>query len=95
MKVPFGKLRMHFPDPDSVPMPELWQSLGYPEYGSNMNFMNTCATRLSVALIASGYPNPGSYPIKAGKYKGRMIETKQRKTAKRPLKAAFALIDIR
>ncbi|WP_230027817.1 hypothetical protein [Massilia sp. Bi118] len=27
----------------------------------------------------AGFPNPGTYPIKAGKYRGRMIETGQRR----------------
>lgn len=30
-------------------------------------------------FAGAGYPNPGAWPIKAGKYKGRSIETMQRK----------------
>ena len=33
---------------------------------------------MSLALLGAGYPNPGNWPVKAGKYKGRAIETQQR-----------------
>ena len=79
MKVPFAKLRMHFPDTQSVGPDELYHWIGYPENIGNPNFLNTCAIRLSLALLGAGYPNPGVWPIKAGKYKDRMIETRQRK----------------
>lgn len=79
MKVPFAQVRMYFPDTDSVSPEELYHSIGYPENIGNPNFLNTCAIRLSLALLGAGFPNPGVWPIKAGKYKGRMIETKQRK----------------
>jgi hypothetical protein len=79
MKVPFAQVRMYFPDTDSVSPGELYHSIGYPENIGNPNFLNTCAIRLSLALLGAGFPNPGMWPIKAGKYKGRMIETKQRK----------------
>lgn len=78
MKVPYAKLRMHFPDTASVPPEELYQWIGYPENVNNPNFQNTCAIRMSLALLGAGYPNPGKWPIKAGKYKGRFIETRQR-----------------
>ena len=79
MKVPFAKLRMHFPDTDSVGSDELFQWIGYPDNIANIDFANTCAIRMSLALLGAGFPNSGAYPVKAGKYKGRMIETKQRK----------------
>lgn len=79
MKVSFAVLRMHFPDTDSVSLEELWQWLGYPEHIGNINFSNTCAVRMSMALLGAGFPSPGAYPIKAGKFKGKMIETRQRK----------------
>ena len=79
MKVPFNVLRKHFPDTDSVSLEELYQWIGYPENIGNANFVNTCAIRMSLALLGAGFPNPGAWPIKGGKYKGRMIETKQRK----------------
>lgn len=79
MKAPYATLRMHFPDPDSVDRDELYQWIGHPENISDPGFYNTCAIRMSLALLGAGFPNPGTYPIKAGKYKGRMIETGQRR----------------
>jgi hypothetical protein len=70
---------MHFLDTDSVSLEELWQWLGYPENIQNFNFSNTCAVRMSLALLGAGFPSPGTYPVKAGKYKGKSIETRQRK----------------
>lgn len=34
---------------------------------------------MSLALLGAGYPNPGKWPVKAGKYNGRAIETQQRR----------------
>ncbi|MCC6072393.1 T6SS effector amidase Tae4 family protein [Massilia sp. GCM10020059] len=79
MRVPLATLRVHFPDKQNVEPEELYHWIGYPENVGNPNFENTCAIRLSLALLGAGYPNPGGWPIKAGKYKGRAIETKQRK----------------
>jgi hypothetical protein len=77
--VPFASLRMHFPDVINVGKAEIFHWIGYPENIQDANFDNTCAIRLSMALLGAGFPNPGTYPVKAGKFKGRMIETKQRK----------------
>lgn len=79
MRVPFSTLRMHFPDKQNVEPEELYHWIGYRENIGNPNFENTCAIRLSLALLGAGYPNPGAWVIKAGKYKGRAIETRQRK----------------
>lgn len=82
MSVPYAKVRRHFADVDNVDPTELYQWIGYPENISNPNFHNTCAIRLSLALLGAGFPNPGAYPVKAGKYKGRLIETRVRLLSK-------------
>ncbi|TFW31506.1 T6SS effector amidase Tae4 family protein [Massilia horti] len=79
MKIPFALLRKHFLDTDSVGRDELFHFIGRPELVPDPNFYNTCAIRLSLALLGAGLPNPGVWPIKGGKYKGRAIETMQRK----------------
>jgi hypothetical protein len=79
MKVPYATLRMHFPDTDSVSREELYQWIGYPENITDANFYNTCAIRMSLALLGAGYPNPGQWLIKAGKYKDRSVETQQKR----------------
>ena len=79
MIVPFATLRKHFPDTQSITPDELYHWIGYPENIGNPNFLNTCAIRLSLALLGAGFPNPGAWPVKAGKFKGRKIETRQRR----------------
>lgn len=79
MRVRFAVVRKHFADVDNVDAAELYKWIGYPENIGNPNFENTCAIRLSLALLGAGFPNPGTYPVKAGRYNGRMIETGQRK----------------
>ncbi len=56
MKVPYAKLRMHFPDTDSVGREELYHWIGYPENITDPNFYNTCAIRMSLALLGAGSP---------------------------------------
>jgi hypothetical protein len=79
MSVPFAALRTHFLDTDSVSRDELFHFMGRPNLIADPNFYNTCAIRLSLALLGAGFPNPGDWPVLAGKYKGRAIETRQRK----------------
>ncbi|MGH8854055.1 MAG: T6SS effector amidase Tae4 family protein [Telluria sp.] len=79
MNASFASLRMHFPDTDNVSRDELYQWIGYPENANNANFYNTCAIRMSLALLGAGFPSPGTWPIKAGKFRGRSIEIRQRK----------------
>lgn len=69
MRVPFSVVRMHFPDTDNVSREELYRWIGRPENIADANFYNTCAIRMSLALLGAGYPNPGKYPINAGKYR--------------------------
>lgn len=78
MNVPFAALRMHFPDVLNVGKAELFRWIGHPENIADTNFDNTCAVRLSLALLGTGFSNPGTYHVLDGKYKGRTIETRQR-----------------
>jgi hypothetical protein len=58
MRVPYANLRMHFPDTDSIGRDELYHWIGYLEHINDPNFDNTCAIRLSVALLGACYPYP-------------------------------------
>lgn len=82
MKVPYAKVRNHYPDVDSITQAELYQWIGYPEHIDHPHWENTCAIRLSLALLGAGFPDPGVYPVKAGRYKGRRIETMQKALSK-------------
>jgi hypothetical protein len=79
MKTSFSLLRSHFLDTDSVQRDELFHFIGRPELIPDPNFYNTCAIRLSLALLGAGFPDPGSWTVMGGKYKGRGIETRQRR----------------
>lgn len=79
MNVSFEAVRAHFPDTVSISREELLQWIGRGDLIPDANFQNTCAIRLSMALLGAGLPNPGIWPVLDGKFKGRAIETKQRK----------------
>lgn len=56
---------------------ELYKLIGYDIEElrkQNPGYINTCAVRMSLALIKSGAQFSGRLKIKAGPYKGRMIE---------------------
>jgi hypothetical protein len=55
----------------------LYSELGYDQTAlikQNSGYVNTCATRMSLALIKSGVPFHGRLTIKGGKHKGRTVE---------------------
>lgn len=77
MKVSYAVLRTHFFDTNNVSRDELLRFIGRPELIPSPDFQNTCAIRLSLALLGAGFPNPGNWPVPGGRYKGRAIETRQ------------------
>lgn len=78
MTLPFEAVRSHFPDAASVPREAMLRWIGHGDLMSDTHFANTCAIRLSMALLGAGFPNPGTWPVVDGKFKGRAIETRQR-----------------
>ena len=55
----------------------LYEEIGYDQAAlvkQNASYENTCATRMSLALIKSGMPVHGRLRIKAGQYKGKFLE---------------------
>ncbi|WES69431.1 T6SS effector amidase Tae4 family protein [Superficieibacter sp. HKU1] len=61
---------------DFIASKEFYASIGYDQGKLGDQFENTCAARMSVALIKSGVKFKGRLlPIKEGKWKGRSIET--------------------
>ena len=75
---PYSLLRQNYPDSASVPSAELWQWIGHPKNDDDPKWHNTCAIRVSLALLGAGLQLPhGFLTVQAGKYKGRKIEIKQ------------------
>lgn len=56
----------------------LYSEIGYSQEDlikKNPAYVNTCATRVSLALLKSGISFTGRLPIKSGKFKGKTVET--------------------
>ncbi|EHF2936787.1 hypothetical protein J0927_003679 [Salmonella enterica subsp. enterica serovar Derby] len=65
-----------FESPDFVDSKDFYAGIGYDQGKLGAQFENTCAARMSVALIKTGVKFKGRLlPIKEGKWKGRSIET--------------------
>jgi len=78
-KPSFAMLRAHFPRRDLVDTAALYAELGWIDLVQNEAFRNTCATRMSLALIKAGMALPGRMAIRKGAFKGCRIEPGQQK----------------
>lgn len=79
MKPAFGLLHGNFHSATTVKREVLFAEIGWKDLVSNNAYKDTCAIRMSLALIKSGMRIPGRMPIKAGPHKGKMIEPGQAK----------------
>lgn len=75
-KPTYAVLRSHYPTIE-IKRPELYKSIGWDDLIDDAAYHNTCATRMSIALLGAGYNFPGRMRINAGPLKGRMIEPGQ------------------
>lgn len=82
LKISFSTLQSKYPRRVTVPTNELYASIGLPHLAKDMNWDNTCAVRVSLALIGAGVQVPGHMTIKAGPYKGRTFQPGQSKLSK-------------
>lgn len=64
-----------------VRAPQVYEAIGHPaELALQPQWANTCAIRMSVALIGAGIKiRPGRLKIMAGKFKNEMVEPGQRR----------------
>ncbi len=74
MKPPFATVRAHFPKRDRIDTAALYAELGWVDLVHNEAFRNTCATRMSLALVKSGVSLPGRMRVLKGDFKGCRIE---------------------
>jgi hypothetical protein len=78
--LPFSVLRSNFPAKARVKPQELYESIGHPEKLAIAGWDNTCAVRMSLALVRSGIAiSPGYLTINADKNKGARIESRQKR----------------
>jgi hypothetical protein len=63
-----------------VLMPQVYDVIGHPELALDPVWGNTCAIRMSIALIGAGVKiRPGRLKIKAGRFKDEWVEPGQRR----------------
>lgn len=80
MKPRFERLLAAYSSPKDLPMPALYQEIGWDDLINNGNYANTCAIRVNLALIKSGCRvGGGRMMIKKGPHKGTLIEPGQGK----------------
>lgn len=77
MRISFAILRANYPSKQSITKDDLYGSIGHKELAKDINWDNTCAVRVSLALIAAGVPVPGHMRVNAGRYKGRRFQPGQ------------------
>ena len=79
VKPPYAVLRSKYADRRSVTAEELYRWMGYPpDMAKDPTYENTCAIRMSLALVRCGVPvTPGRLRVLAGECKGKMVEPGQ------------------
>lgn len=84
MKPLFAVLKSHHMG-YQVTVPEVYDSIGHPELAIDPDWGNTCAIRMSIALVAAGIKirtGPARLRIKIGPYKGEQLEPSQHTLSK-------------
>jgi Type VI secretion system (T6SS), amidase effector protein 4 len=61
-------------DPRNITNETLFAEIGREELSKEPEYINTCALRMSLALLKCGVPIAGRLVIKNGPYKGRKLE---------------------
>lgn len=80
LKISFNDLVKHYPRKRDVDRETLFRQLGWDDLIKNPAYDNTCAIRVSVALIRSSVTIPdGRIPIKTDPHKGKKVEPGQAK----------------
>ncbi|MCA8321920.1 T6SS effector amidase Tae4 family protein [Burkholderia cepacia] len=77
------------PGNKTVSREALFQELGWQDLIQNPSYANTCAIRISVALVKSGITLRGGLVIQKGPHRGRRIEAGQARLAKMLAEPAY------
>jgi hypothetical protein len=89
MRPPFTLLASHYPSNRNVPQEDLFREIGWDDLIGNPAYVNTCAIRVSLALIKAGTRIRGRLAIKKGLFKGKAIEPGQAKLSLMLAEAAY------
>lgn len=79
MKPAFIKLRENYSSVAAVDQAALFREIGWEDLIGKDSFANTCAIRVSLALIKAGIQLKGRMAIRKGAFKGALIEPGQAK----------------
>lgn len=82
MNLSYTTLERNFSSALLVTRAALFDEIGWSDLEGKPQWENTCAIRISLALIKSGINVPGRIAIKAGPYKGKLIEPGQARLSK-------------
>ncbi len=74
MKPAFIKLRENYASVAAVDQAALFGEIGWEDLIGKDSFANTCAIRVSLALIKAGIRLKGRMAIRKGPFKGALIE---------------------
>lgn len=70
--------------PGYISLADLYKSIGWDAYVNDPNYQNTCALRICLALIKSGFElSSGSHNILAGEHKGKRVEVRMSRLAEK------------
>ncbi|MFV0334223.1 MAG: T6SS effector amidase Tae4 family protein [Tropicimonas sp.] len=87
INLPFATLHANYYSsrisaPNYVDQQTLYTEIGWEEFLGNPYYENTCATRVSLALLKSGHEvRPGSHRIQKGPYKGKRLQVSMKDLA--------------
>ena len=81
VKPAFIKLRDNYASVAAVDQAALFREIGWEDLIGKDSFANTCAIRVSLALIKAGVKVKGRMAIRRGPFKGALIEPGQAKLA--------------
>jgi type II secretory pathway component PulF len=88
--IPFAVLMKAYPRKRDTDHDALFRLLGWDDLIPNPAYANTCAIRVSLALLRSGVHIPEGLQVKAGTHKGKMIEPGQAKIVHNLVQAVHA-----
>ncbi|MDR1890406.1 MAG: type VI secretion system amidase effector protein Tae4 [Zoogloeaceae bacterium] len=77
----YATVRANFSSTRELSTEDLYKEIGWDDVIGKPQWSNTCAVRMSLALVKSGLNIRGNMKILKGAYKGREIETNQMKLA--------------
>ena len=81
MKPKFASLLSGYPSRSAVPPAALFAEIGWQAPAESKRWADTCAVRVSLALVRAGARIPGPVNVSSGRFKGQRIETAQTRLA--------------